>query len=103
MRRSVRSPHLLHYLGQQFVGMQAALHQGLRLAGKHHGDRQFGGMMAVFGRHQPVWCQIQILLRGDGPNLVLRADQNGRDQVVFSRLDRATQRVGATRVDHRAT
>ena len=94
-----QAPLLLHHLVQQLVGMQAALHQRFGLAGADHRHRHLGGVMAVLGRHQPIRRDVDSFARGDGADLFLRADQDGRDQIALGRFDRPLQRVVAARVD----
>ena len=92
---------LLHHLVQQFVGVQAALHQHLGLAGAHHRHGHLGGVVAVIGRHQPVRRDVDARFSRDGANFPLRADQDRRDQAILRRLDSSLQCVVAARMNHR--
>src|SRR6266511_884943 len=88
-----------HHLMQQFVGVQAPLHQSFGLAGANHRDRHLGAMMAVLGGHDARRRQVDFFARGNRADLLFRADQNGRDQIALGRFDRPLQRVVAARVN----
>ena len=52
---------LLHHLVQQLVGVQAALHQRLRLAGVHHLHGDLRGVVAVFGRDKAIGGDVDTV------------------------------------------
>jgi hypothetical protein len=78
--------------GHQLVGVQAALHQGFRLAGADDLDRFGGGRVTVRGIDQTVWPDVEPALLGHGANLGLGPDQDRPDQVGLGRLDGRGQR-----------
>ena len=85
--------------GHQLVGVQAALHQRLDLAGARHLDRLLGGGMAVLDGDDAVGRDVDALGRRRGADLRLGPDQHRHDEPAPRRLDRAEQRVAVAGMD----
>lgn len=78
--------------------MQAPLHQGLRPLVADERHRPLGGGMTMGHVDQLEGAEIDVLLVGEGDDLLLRANENGLDQAALGRFHRALQRVVAAGV-----
>ena len=88
MRRAGADSGLaLHDLGEQFVGMQAALHQQLGVAGSHEFDRLLGSRMTVWNIDDFKAAEIQREGLRDTADLVLGADENWLNKPRLCSLD----------------
>jgi hypothetical protein len=83
------------HLGHQFVGVQAALHQGFALAGPAQRHRDLGRGVAVRGIDDPAVADVHAELFGNPADLRLGADQRRHDQ-AFGR-GRAGRRAATPR------
>ena len=81
-----------HYLRKQLVGMQAAFHNEIRLAGAYQFDSLRGGSLAVRHVHDFNVAEIERKLPGDRGDLALGTDKDGLDQSGLSRFDGPSQR-----------
>ncbi len=91
---------------EQFVGMQAALHDRADLAGNRKLDGEGRCRMAVFGRHDLEAIDGNAGLFGGGADLRLRADQDRLQQAFVAYLDGRFDRfrragMDKRRLDHR--
>ncbi|MNT91958.1 hypothetical protein D3C72_2331490 [compost metagenome] len=77
---------------QQLVGVQAALHQQLGVAGAHGFDRALGRGMAVRGVDDPGVAQRKSMFGGNLPDARGGPDQDRYDQAQLRGLERAAQR-----------
>lgn len=68
-----------HHLRQQLVGMQAALHQRLRVARAHQLDGARRRRMTVRRIHETIAGQVHTERRGEHRDSRHRADQHGHD------------------------
>ena len=93
-----RGDHRMH----QLVGVQAALHQHLDLAGGGQLGGAGGGGVAVLDRLDARVAQIQPGLLGQRADLRLRADQPRHDQAAPGGGQRAGQRGGVAGMHHAA-
>ncbi len=80
--------------GQQFVGVQAALHQrlGLALAYQRDDAAKAEVVAAVFRGNDRKFRYVNAVFLGDGRQPRRRPHQDRCDQVKASRLDRAGER-----------
>ena len=103
MRRLVRSPvSRLHGHLHQLVGVQAALHHGLRTAAAAHSHAQLGGLDLGLGMDDRIRTDIDADLCGQSLHLVLVADQRGQDEALFGGFHSAPERhVGERPADRR--
>ena len=101
MRRPVRIPvSRLHDLGEQFIGMQAALHQQLGFAGPHELDSLLRRRMTV--RNVDDLCSTEIegeRLR-DASDVVLGTNEDRADEARLGSLERALKRGLIARMGH---
>ena len=79
----------LHGDLHQLVGMQAALHHGLRIAAAAHGDAQLGGLRLGIRLQNREWADVDADLCGQRLHLCFIADQRRLDQALGGRFDRA--------------
>ena len=91
-----------HHRSHQLVGVQAAFHQRLDLAGARHRDCALSGRMAVFGIDDAVSRDIDLLRFCCRADLRLGPDQHRHDQLAPRGLEGAEQRVAIARVNDRA-
>ncbi len=93
--RGAQSAIGVHRLGEQLVGVQAALHQGsqLALAGHRHG--LCGGAVAVRRFDQGQSGNVDVVVRRETADARRRSDQHCLDQPESRRIDRALERVHA--------
>ena len=101
MRREVRRPvsramASLH----QLVGVQAALHHGLRIAGAAHGHAQLRRLGFAVRLENGIGRDIQLCLCRQGLHLRLIADQGGLDEPFDRCFDGAAQGYVRERPDH---
>ncbi len=90
----------LHGGLEQLVGVQAALHQRLRIAraANHHGRR--GRLGLGFGFHNGKFADVDAELCGKGFHGRFRADESGLDETGGSGFHCALQRHLAQRPHH---
>ncbi len=86
--QALRRIHKVH----EFVGVQAAFHQGRDFALPRQGHCPFGSGMAVLGIYDFVGRQIDRRLLRCSTNLRFRPNQNRDDQLRPKSLDRGQQR-----------
>ena len=92
---------LRHDRAQQLVGVQAAFHQQLGLAGADQRHRLRGRRMAVRGIHDPDLAEVDAVLGGERLDGGRRADEDRRDQSLRARLDCRRERRVLARVRDR--
>ena len=80
-----------HDRSHQFVGVQAAFHQRLDLAGACHGHGLLGRGMTVLGRNNAVGRKVDAFGFGHRANFGLWPDQHRFDQSAFGRLNGTEQ------------
>ena len=85
----------------QFLGMQAALHQGFGFAGAHQGHRFGRGIVAVLRRHQRQIGDIEAAAGRKRAQPSLGGDEGSGDQAEAMGLDRASQGDGIAGMHHR--
>ena len=73
--------------GHQLVGVEAALHECLGLAGASERDRPLGRLVAVRGFAEAERADVGAEGRRGGLHLRLRPDQNGFDDPEFRRFE----------------
>ncbi len=99
MRRAVRRPLARDdHLGHQLVGMQAALHQRLGVAGTHQRHRDRRRVVAVLGVDDPDAVQVDAEFLGDAANPGFRTDQDRFDDPFMEGDDRPLERLLVARV-----
>jgi hypothetical protein len=79
----------LHDGGHQLVGVEAALHQRLRLSLRDELYGLGGGRVAVRGLDELGAAEIELELIGNRGDLLLGADENRPDQPELRSLERA--------------
>ena len=82
----------LHDRPQKLVGMQAALHQQLGLAGADQLDRLLGGGLAVRDVDDLDAVEVEANDLGDAADLVLGPDEDRHDESRLGRLERSLER-----------
>jgi hypothetical protein len=78
----------------------------INVSGADRGHRHLRRVVAVVGGHQAIGRDVP-LARGDGTDLLFRADQDRRDQIPLGRVDRSlsarrrcTGERATARLDH---
>ena len=77
----------------QFIGVQAALHQGFGVAGANQRDRECCGIVAVCGIDDADSGKVDGKLFGNGADAVFRANQNRFDDASLKCHHRPLERL----------
>lgn len=99
MRRSADARVLLHDLGHQLVGMQAAFHHRIDFACANQSDRFLRGGAGVRRVDQLHSANVEFQAGGEGVDAILGPDQNWLNYLGGRRLDGAAQRSLIARMD----
>ena len=83
---------------QQFICVQAALHERRDAAGPREFDCSRGGGMAVLGRDDLDSREIDAALFRDGADTRLRADDHRLNETMFTRFVQRLESFDAARV-----
>ena len=94
---------LVQYRGQQFIGVNFALHQHINLARPRQGDGLFGGGVAVGGIDKLDARKVQPCFSRRRRYLGPRSDKNRNNHTLCASLQRTLQRNGVAGVNDGGT
>jgi hypothetical protein len=88
--------HRVHH----HVGVQAALHEAMRLPGAHEADRRGSRFLFAGGIEDLAAAEIESRFGGHRTDPELQADEHRRDDLLSSGIHGARERVGLARPDN---